>query len=486
VVCSDVFRQYPNVPYTIKATEGPQVIIPARFLAELRGLPESTLSSVEAIAEALQSRYTGFSAGDHGHLLTAYVGGQLSQNLARLAPRLRGELEHITETEFPACDDWTPVRFQPFALRAVARISGRAFVGAGLNRTEAWMDTSINYAVHVYIAVVKLQLFPECMRPAGQYLVSELGKIRRDVATARLLLEPIVAARLRGRGSGGSSQSSFSSASSEPCSADHDDMIQWLVDATPEGQEPDIEAITKLQLIIAAASIHTTNNLLTECMYDLAAHPEVQEILREEARLVLGRENGWLKRDAMTRLEKMDSFIKETQRVSGNISESAAIRDSKSALLTREASFIRTAVKPITLSDGTHLPAGTKLLAPMAGFSRDERFFADPDQFDALRFYNLRREREAAGDEQAAKKWQFTSVAGETNLHFGAGRHACPGRFFAATVIKMALAFFLQGYEVRLKEGDGRPPATGMVMSKAANSSAELLFRRRSVGDDGW
>ena len=79
--------------------------------------------------------------------------------------------------------------------------------------------------------------------------------------------------------------------------------------------------MAKLQLILAAASIHTTNNLLTECMYDLAAHPEVQEMLREEAHEVLEVEGGWQKKESMVKLKKMDSFMKEVQRTNGNISE---------------------------------------------------------------------------------------------------------------------------------------------------------------------
>jgi len=139
------------------------------------------------------------------------------------------------------------------------------------------------------------------------------------------------------------------------------------------------------------------------------------------------------------------------------------------------ASFIRKVIKPIDLSDGTHLPAGTKLLAPQAGFSRDERYFSDPETFDALRFYNLRQQ-----SEENANRWQFTSIS-DVNLDFGAGKHACPGRFFAGNEVKMALAYFLLNYDVKLKEGQSRPKSMVVVMSKAPDANAEILFRRRSL-----
>jgi cytochrome P450 len=139
------------------------------------------------------------------------------------------------------------------------------------------------------------------------------------------------------------------------------------------------------------------------------------------------------------------------------------------------ASFIRKLMKPIDLSDGTHLPAGTKLLAPQAGFSHDERFFEDAHAFDALRFYKLRQK-----SDEDANRWQFTSIS-DTNMNFGAGKHACPGRFFAGNEIKMSLAYFLLNYEVKLKDGEERPKPMVMVMSKAPKPNVELLFRRRSV-----
>jgi cytochrome P450 len=134
-------------------------------------------------------------------------------------------------------------------------------------------------------------------------------------------------------------------------------------------------------------------------------------------------------------------------------------------------------VKPIDLSDGTHLPRGTKLLSPLAGISHDERYFPNPETFDALRFYRMRQE-----SDEASNRWQFTSI-NETNLNFGAGKHACPGRFFAGNEIKMTLAFFLVNYDIRMKEGEQRPKPMVMVMTKAPNPNTEIMFRRRAMQD---
>lgn len=240
---------------------------------------------------------------------------KLTQNLTRLLPGLRDELQHFLATEFPACDDWTAVTWQPLALRAVARLSGRAFVGSDLNRREEWMHTSINFAVNVFMACVKLQFFPEWARPVAQYLVWDLGRIRRDIERAKELLRPILEGRLRDREAGVSGDDA------------PDDLLQWFIEALPEEEKADVQTQAELQLIVAAASIHTTNNLLCECMYDLAADPQIQEELRQEAYQVLGLEGGWETKEGLAKLHKLDSFIREVQRLRGNISESSTASD---------------------------------------------------------------------------------------------------------------------------------------------------------------
>lgn len=282
--------------------------MPATLLGELKVLPEDVLSATEAVSDALQTKYTKFSPGHNGELLTLLVRTKLTQHLTRLIPQLREELQYIVATEFPPCEDWTSIKWQPFSLRAVARLSGRAFVGPSINRQEEWMDTSINFAVHVFTACIKLQMFPEWARPVGQYFVSELRQIRRDIRKAKDMLAPVVEERHRNL--------SLPSADDKP-----DDFIQWLMEALPEEEQGDVQTQAELQLILAAAAIHTSNNLLCECMCDLAANPDIQEELRQEAYQILEVEDGWEKKESMTKLRKLDSFMREVQRMSGNISE---------------------------------------------------------------------------------------------------------------------------------------------------------------------
>lgn len=466
ILIQDSYSKFRDSVYQIKSTEGVRTIIPPTLVAELKSLPEDTLSATRAVSEAMLSEYTHLSADAHSDILTFLLRTKATQNLQRMTSILREELQFILAMEFPTCQEWTPFRIQPFMVRAVSRLSGRAFVGSALSRSEAWMDVSVNFAITAFIAVTKLQFFPPWMRPVAQYFVSELTTIRKDLAKAQALLEPLIEERLNNVDT--------------PDSERRDDFIQWFSDALPEEEKRDYFIQAKMQLLLSASSIHTTSNLITDCIYDLAVHEDMQDVLREEVIEVFDGEDAWERKDSIARLKKMDSFIKESQRLSGNIT-----------------SFIRKVMKPIDLSDGTHLPPGTSLLTPLAGISQDPRYFPDPHVFDGLRFWKLRQQQQQQSPSptrcpsptptehhspppttSSSSKHQFTSI-GDTSQNFGLGRHACPGRFFAAHEIKLILAHLLLSYDIKLRDGEARPKPLVFMMTKSPSQTAEILFRRR-------
>ncbi|KAI1332107.1 cytochrome P450 [Xylariaceae sp. FL0255] len=461
--------------YQIKSTEGVRVIIPPSLVGQLKGLPEDVLSAKTAVQEAMLSEYTHLSADDHADTLTLLIKTKATRNLARMVPDLKDELEYVLSSEFPTSEDWKPIKLQPFMVRTVSRLSGRAFVGPTLCRSEEWMNVSINFAITAFIAVVKLQFFSPWMRPMAQFLVGELRTIRKDLAKAQKMLQPTIEDRL--------AKAEQSTDYEKP-----DDFIQWLSDALPDNEKRNYYIQAKVQLLLSASSIHTTSNLTTDCIYDLAVHQDMQEVLREEALEAFGTDgSGWEEKDSIPKLKKMDSFIKESQRLSGNTT-----------------SFIRKVMKSIDLSDGTHLPTGTNILAPLSGVALDERYFPEPEIFDGLRFWRLCQQREAASSESLPQlasppssrssspsrqqqeqanangnvPYHFTSI-GDTNMDFGLGRHACPGRFFAAHEIKLILAYLLLHYEIKLPDGAKRPKPVSFMMTRAPSQTAEVLFRCR-------
>lgn len=120
------------------------------------------------------------------------------------------------------------------------------------------------------------------------------------------------------------------------------------------------------------------------------------------------------------------------------------------------ASFQRKVLKPFVLSNGQVIPAGVIVEVPAGSIAADSSIFENAGVFDHLRYYNLRQSK---GNQKSGTKAaevvansQFISVS-ESSLTFGYGRHACPGRFFAANEIKMIMANILLHYEVKNPEG---------------------------------
>lgn len=80
----------------------------------------------------------------------------------------------------------------------------------------------------------------------------------------------------------------------------------------------------------------------------------------------------------------------------------------------------------------------------------DPQHYHDPDVFNPYRFYHLRTKEDVPDPNgfRNREQYQFVSVTKE-NTSFGYGKHACPGRFFAANEIKLIMARILLQYDVR-------------------------------------
>ena len=91
--------------------------------------------------------------------------------------------------------------------------------------------------------------------------------------------------------------------------------MNWLIEAS-HGSDADPENIIKRQLGFSFAAIHTTTNHLTNVIFDLATRwdtyaPE----LIVEIKATLNEHDNQLSKQMVTKLSKLDSFMKESQRL---------------------------------------------------------------------------------------------------------------------------------------------------------------------------
>lgn len=123
----------------------------------------------------------------------------------------------------------------------------------------------------------------------------------------------------------------------------------------------------------------------------------------------------------------------------------------------------------LTLSDGITLPKGTHISVPAAELLQGQEF---DSSFDGFRFS---RKRQDAGN---AHKYQFATTD-KNSLHFGHGKYACPGRFFAAYEIKMILSHLLMDFDIKFPPEGSRPQVFSADEVLLPDPSTKVLIRRR-------
>jgi cytochrome P450 len=103
----------------------------------------------------------------------------------------------------------------------------------------------------------------------------------------------------------------------------------------------------------------------------------------------------------------------------------------------------------------------------------------DPEVFDPFRYARL---REDPSKPENANRYQFATTD-SSNLHFGHGIYACPGRFFASNEIKLILCHLLLRYDFKYPEGQGRPVNLCYEEAQYPDPTATVLMRKRAVAD---
>jgi cytochrome P450 len=106
---------------------------------------------------------------------------------------------------------------------------------------------------------------------------------------------------------------------------------------------------------------------LTNVLFNLATHTSYVEPLREEISKII-QEEGWNK-ISLEKMRKLDSFIKESQRVYG----SAA------------AMVNRVVLSDFTFSDGTVVPKWADVAVAVRAINQDEA--SDSSDFDVNKLY---------------------------------------------------------------------------------------------------
>lgn len=343
-------------------------------------------------------------------------------------------------------------------VQIVARVSSRMFGGAGLSRCKEWVDATINFAVDGFVGAQKIKKYPTSIRPLAARWIPELSKIGQHQITARKVIVPILEER-------------------ERVGSKDQDFLQWMVESA-RNEETKKEFIALIQLKLSFAAIHTSAAAPTQILYDLCARPEYITPLRQEIEEVILAHGSIMTKQALRKLVKMDSFMKESQRFNPLLLSmcSKLVMQQTKASNCRPftVTFERIITKDLVLRDGFLIPNGTTIGVPTQAISMDRDIYRNPDQFDGFRFSKIR-----ASDSPDAARMVYAASNLES-MAFGYGRHACPGRYFADCEIKMIMVYLLTKYNFKFSHGvTERPESLHAETQCLPNHTAKILFKAR-------
>ncbi|KAM0537097.1 hypothetical protein D7B24_008958 [Verticillium nonalfalfae] len=331
------------------------------------------------------------------------------------------------------------IKIESSVSELVARISSRVFLGEELCRHEKWLEITQSYTVASFKAAAILRTYPRIVRPLVNWFHPDVKVIRGTIAESRRIIGSLVERRQKLRAE--------AQATGSPVPR-FNDAIEWA-ESEAEGYPCDPAVF---QLTLSFAAIRTTTDLLTQVILRLAHEPENIEPLRREMVEIL-QVDGWTK-NALFKMKLLDSAVKEAQRLKPiNLLE-----------------MRRMAVEDVTLPDGTLIRKGAHIAVNNTGFSRPE-VYEDPERFDIYRF---KRMRDEPGKEHMA---QLVSTS-LNHLSFGHGKFACPGRFFVANELKLALCHLLLKYDWKSTPGVSHDPLV-LGTTIMHNPETSIQFRRR-------
>ncbi|KIM39012.1 hypothetical protein M413DRAFT_12344 [Hebeloma cylindrosporum] len=433
--------QWPNAIFKIPGMlQWLVVATEPKVVEEIRKAPENLLSFKDAVDEALQTEYTVGGQINMNPYHVPIIRAQLTKALPQLMRDVHEEVVDAFNEFIPLTSEWTGVKASDTFINVVCRASNRVFVGRPLCRDPDFVALNIQYTVDIVQALVMLRIVPHFLRPLANKLFSNVPKRTRECLK---LLAPAIAARRKQR----------------EASDDKDerpmDLLTWLMDEAKDKEATDWY-LTSRMLAINFAAIHSSSMTFTHALYYLATFPEYMKPLREEVEEIIQRE-GWTK-EGIDQMHKIDSFIKEAQRL-----HPIAMRKITSYIeCSHKANYFsvampRVAVNDHTFSDGTTVPRGTTVSIAIDSIHLNEKIYADPLKFDPFRFVKLQEQ------DDTGRRYDMVTT-GVDSLTFGHGRHACPGRHFAATELKLILAHLVMNYDVKL-EKEGVRPADTWIMS---------------------
>ncbi|KAF9886957.1 hypothetical protein FE257_010698 [Aspergillus nanangensis] len=443
--------------WMMRTPGGGQFVALPEHIEELRAAKDTDLHNLPANNDLMQTDYTmhAILATDQYHF--SVVQKQLTHNLGPGLPYIVDECKEAFDDMIGKPRDWVSHHMYPLAFKITTRTANRLLFGDQLCKDDEFLQLAIDYSDTFFGGANLIRHYSNWMKPLVMYFKTGIHQQR---ATAMKHIGPLLKERIAAMDSARKNGTWQEFEKNKPS-----DVVQWVLDITPP-EKMDLNLLVLRLLHILVSAVHTSSVTFLNSLYYLAIHPEVHDELRAEIVGMFGSENREWKKQGLTKLTKLDSFIKEVARFHPF---TAGTMD-------------RIAMKDYTLKDGTFIPKGTYILVPSSITNFDTDVWGPTArEFDPWRFY---KQRQVPGQETLHSLVQTTPQF----TYFGHvhGRHACPGRFFAANEIKVLMVYTLMNYDVKMPPDAPVPQMQWFSGKTMPDMQAHVMWKVRPNVQMPW
>jgi cytochrome P450 len=433
------------------------VLLPASETQHIVSQPDAVLNMPQPMIQGLQFKYTFVDQIIIEEPIHLKV---IASNLTRQTPLLIKDV--LDETEWAFEEYWgkDTTSFKDIVVfetmrRIIGSVTNRAFVGLPVCRNPGLVDAGMSYTRALPEEAKYLRMYPELIKPLVAPFYTKRTKAHTNDFYS--ILMPEIQKRLK-------EYDIYQSNPEKGFEPDYNDFLQWSIAQAKAHHDPRMAKPSTLAgriLMVNFAAIHTTSFTVTHAIFDLiSSKQEYVDELRAEISNVLAEHGGEWDKKALSEMERLDSIMRESLRLH-MVSTFGVPR-----LVIGKEGF--------TTRSGVHIPKGNIVAVPGKNIATDESFYPDADAYKPFRFAEKRKDEEV---EYVKRARQAASITSAEYLAFGHGKHACPGRFFAASEMKLILGYMVMNYDIEIL--DKRPPDIFAGVARLPPMAAKIRVRRR-------
>ncbi|EPE34336.1 Cytochrome P450 [Glarea lozoyensis ATCC 20868] len=450
--------------------EKPWLVLPHSCIPELLAKSDSEIDMKIIHEEQLMHEYTTGSLGRHVvdvPIQYDILLRQVNRKLPLLISAFNEELDKSFCHYWGTDTSYSEVNLSETCEKIVTQALNRIFAGKEICRDEGFLEHSRLYSEGVGRNAIMVRMLPPLLRPLLAPFITYSNRKHRDICLRVCL--PVIRERVQ-------------HTAAKRADAEHKwepplDVLQWIIEesfARNDPKELDPRMITQRLLALNFVAIDTTHMSMAHTILDLYRSPNSDDFLvglREECERVLQANGGQWTKSGLDDLVCVDSTIRESMRYSdlGYISLTRMVVDPKGTQFNANGT---------NSSSPLSVPPGIRICVPAHAIHRDAALYPSPYEFQAFRFSKAREKYRGTQTELSEPKVSIVTTT-DKFLPFGHGRHACPGRFFAAQQMKLMLAYLVQNYDV--EKLSTKIQNKIMVGTTKPDASLKIKVKRRKV-----